>query len=282
MSLDGLAAADPSCPELPALRAGGGRLYLTGEDHLRVTSFNSNASAELTIEGRYMDLEGRVIASGDRHVPNTDRTSKSTLVRLGQGWLLDVMVRATAGTPRRGQCFALLEIVRGFTGAVAPVAFLAQGYVTDTSRFGFPGSPIASSPEGPGVLRSITGTDPAANLEISETVPTNARWRVHGIAFSLVTDANAANREVALTFDDGATVFARVPSGLNHLASLTKLYSAFYAAPRNTLATDTTVNVPLPRLDLQGGHRINTVTTNRQATDNYGAPQLLVEEWIED
>jgi hypothetical protein len=90
---------------------------------------------------------------------------------------------------------------------------LLQGYVTDTSRLSFPGSPIRSSIEGPGVLRSITGTNPAANAEISETVPTNARWRVHAIRFTLVTDANVANREVALTLDDGAAVFARSPPG---------------------------------------------------------------------
>ena len=136
--------------------------------------------------------------------------------------------------------------------------------------------------DGPGVLRSITGTNPAADVEISETVPTNARWRVLAIQFSLVTDANAANREVALTLDDGTTVFARVPSGFTHVASTTIVYSSFHHAPRFTVAQDTTKNFPLPRVDLQGSFRLATVTTARQATDNYGAPQLLVEEWIED
>jgi hypothetical protein len=132
------------------------------------------------------------------------------------------------------------------------------------------------------VLRSITGTNPAANAEISETVPTNARWRLLALQVSLVSSSQVANRELALTFDDGTAVFARVPSGFTHAASLTRVYSSFHHAERNTQAQDTTKNFPLPRIDLPGGARIVGVTTALQTLDNYGAPQLLVEEWIED
>ena len=263
-------------------RHGPSAFYFSGDDHLRVTSFNSAASVALVVEGRFLTLDGRIEAFQDRHVPNTDRTSATSAFPRGPGWLLDVQVRASSATPRRGQCFVLLEVVRGLSGAVIPLATLLQGYVTDTSRLAYPGAPLEAMTSGAGVLRSIAGTDPAANTEISETVPTNARWRVHAIQFTLVTDANAANREVALTIDDGTTVFARIPSGFTHVASTTIVYSAFHHAPRNTAAQDTTKNFPLPRIDLQGGYRLATVTTARQATDNYGAPQILVEEWIED
>jgi hypothetical protein len=257
-------------------------IYLSGDDHLRITTFNAAAGVELAIEGRYLDLDGRLVPSGGRHVPNTDRTAASTLIRLGEGWLLDVTVRASAGTPRRGQCFALLELVRGFTGAVVPVALLSQGYVTDTARFGWPQSIVQHSTEGRGVIRAITGTDPAAGVEISETVPTNARWELLAIGFALVTDATAANREVTLTLDNGTSVYTRSPSRVNHTASLTRTYSAFQSPSLAAVTTDPTLNLQLPRLVLSDGHRIRTATSNLQAGDNYGAPQLLVEEWIED
>lgn len=256
--------------------------YFDGTDHLRLTTFNAAAGVTLAVEGRFLRKEGQVTDLVERHVPNTDRTSASSTFPVGEGWLLNVHVRATAGTPRRGQCFVLLEIVRGVTGAVQPVAVLLQGYVTDTARRGWPGSPLELSAEGPGVLRSVTGTDPAANTEISETVPTNARWRLYAVAATLVTDANVANREVALVLDDGATVLARVPSGFSHTASLTKLYSFFRGGLVQTVAQDLTRIMAIPWVDLQGGSRLRTITTNLQATDNYGAPQLLVEEWIED
>ena len=273
----------PGVPlELPPQLAGGAAIYLTGEDHLRITSFNAAAGVALGVEGRYLTPDGRVVATNARHVPNTDRTTASTVIGLGEGWLLDVVVRATAGTPRHGQCFVILELVRGLSGAVAPVAFLRQGYVTDTSRFGFPGGVSHASIDGPGVLRSITGTDPAVDTEISETVPTNARWRLLAMAFTFVTGAAAATREVALTFSDGTTVFARVPAGTSQIISLTRLYSSFHQADRLVNVADLTITFPLPRIDLQGGFVIATVTTARNALDNFGAPQLLVEEWIED
>jgi len=279
-------AASPDARSSPlpssAVFAAGRAIYVGADDHLRLTTFNAAAAVAVALEARVMDVGGEVQAFADRHVPNTDRTTASTLIRLREGWLLDWLVRATAGTPRVGQCFAIVELVRGFTGAVVPIAVLGQGYVTDTSRLGGPGSRLTASIAGPGVLRSITGTDPAAGVEIAETVPTNARWRPLAIQFAFVTDATVANREVSLVVDDGATGFARVPSGTAQTATLTRTYSAFHHAPRNTIAQDGTLNLPLPRIDLQGGHSLRTVTTNLQAGDNFGPPQLLVEEWIED
>lgn len=256
--------------------------YFSGEDHLRVTSFGSVASVVLSVEGRFLTPEGAIEVFAERHVPNSDRTSASTLFSRGPGWLLDCQVRASAGTPRRGQVFVLLEVVRGLSGGVTPHATLLQGYVTDTSRLAFPGSLHEAMSSGRGALRSITGTNPGAGAEVSETVPTNARWRPHAFQVTLVSSSVAANREVALVFDDGATAMIRVPSGVSHVASTTLLYSAFHHAPRNTVAQDTARNLPLPRVDLQGGSRVTTVTANIDPLDNYGAPQLLVEEWTED
>jgi hypothetical protein len=256
--------------------------YMRQEDNLRLTAFNSAAGVELAVRGRFLTPEGDIVAGSDRLVPTTARAASTVFIPTTEGWLIGAEVLAVAGTPRVGQCFVVLDVVRGDATVPLPLACLMQGYVTDTSRLSFPGSPIRSSIEGPGVLRSITGTNPAANAEISETVPTNARWRVHAIRFTLVTDANAANREVALTLDDGATVFARVPSRLAHIAATTIAYTAYFDSALEAVAQDTERTIRLPRLDLQGGHRFNTVTTNRQVGDDFSAPQYLVEEWIED
>jgi hypothetical protein len=256
--------------------------YMRQEDNLRLTAFNSAASVELAVRTRFLTPEGEIVAGSDRLVPTTARAASSQFVPTTEGWLIGVEVIAVAGTPRVGQCFVVLDVVRGDATVPLPLACLLQGYVTDTSRLSFPGSPIRSSIEGPGVLRSITGTNPAANAEISEAVPTNARWRVHAVRFTLVTDANVANREVALTLDDGAAVFARSPSRFSQAAGLTVAYSIFFDSALEAIATDTERTIRLPRLDLQGGHRFNTVTTNRQVGDDFSAPQYLVEEWIED
>lgn len=129
-------------------------------------------------------------------------------------------------------------------------------------------------------LSVVTGTDPAANTEVSETVPANARWQLLSVRVQLVTDATAANREVALQFDDGTTPYFNSSAAANQAASLTRQYTAASAITRGADATGTGIQIALPasELWLPAGHRIRTSTTNRQATDNYGAPTLLVRE----
>ena len=139
-------------------------------------------------------------------------------------------------------------------------------------------SPNIDAPHGR--IRSIAGTNPAANTEISETVPARKRWRLLAIQFPLVTDANAANRMMHLTLDDGTTVFYTSETIVTQTASLTRTYALAIGAPQQTVI-DAHYNITLPDIILSGGFRIKTVTTALQATDNFGAPQLLVEEWID-
>ncbi len=263
-------------------KASSSAFYFTGEDALRVTTFNAAAGVTLAIEGRRIDVDGHIQPFAERHVPTTDRTVASTTFPLGEGFLLNVQLRATAGTPRIAQCFAILEVVRGVTGSVVPLATLVQGYVTDTSRLAWPGSPLRSSIDGPGVIRSIAGTDPAAGAEIAEVVPANARWQLDTVRVELVTDATVANRTVTLIVDDGATTLASVTASAAQAASLTRQYQAYASggAPR---LDGTVFYLPIPpELMLMGGFRVRTSTAGIVAGDNFGAPQLLVEEWIED
>jgi hypothetical protein len=270
-----------SAPHVLARLAGGG-FFLDGADALRCTAFNALAGVELAIEGRYLDLEGQLRTFGERLVPNTDRSIASAIYTLGAGWLLNAHVRAVAGSPRVGQCFALLEIVRGRTGASSPIATLLQGYVTDTSRIAWPGSPIRPSIDGSGVLRSITGTDPAAGAEISETVPTNARWYLYTFRASLVTDATVANRQPVLVVDDGTSELFRAAHPLNQTAGTTWMNSWTVVGAGSSGGGFGVIHALPDRVILPGGSRIRTVTNAIQAGDNWSAPQLLVEEWIED
>lgn len=266
----------------PALAPAG--LFVTGEDRLRLTSFNSAAGVTLTIEGRVYLAGHGLRPFRERHVPNTDRTTANTVFQVGEGWIVDVHVRADAGTPRRGQCFVVLELVRGaVNGAVQPLATLLQGYVTDTQRRGWPGSPLELSTEGPGVLLSVTGADPAAGVEISETIPANARRELLAVRFVLVADATAISRSVTLAIDDGANIFYSGASHDAQTASQTLTYSAGAGITAARVPAALHVEIPLPnRVRLSAGFRFRTVTGNLQAGDNFGAPQYLVEEWIED
>ena len=75
-----------------------------------------------------------------------------------------------------------------------------------------------------GVLKVVTGIDPAAGSEVTDAVPAGKLWLVYGVQVVLVTDANAANRTVELTWDDGTDVYGRTASQITHAASLTRTY----------------------------------------------------------
>lgn len=257
-------------------------IFCTGEEALRVRSFNAAAGVALQLEGRLLTPDGEIIPIAGPMVTTTDRLAQTATHAIGAGWIQGLQVRATAGSPRVGQCFVVVELVRGQTGAFQSLGTLLQGYVTDTTPLAWPGTPLRPSAEGPGVIRSITGTDPAAGAEWSETVPTNARWRLFGVTAPLVTDATVANREFVLTIDDGAAIVAEVPAGTVQAASLTRRYSFLRNVQRGVGVSDDTIGGPVPDAILMGGYRIRSVTINLAGGDNWGAPQLWVEEWIED
>ena len=131
-----------------------------------------------------------------------------------------------------------------------------------------------------GRIRSITGTDPAADTEIIETVPARRRWKILSIRFLLTTDANVADRINNLTIDDGTIALLYLVPPSVHPASTSFRYNyANFDSPQAPLNDQYLIQ--LPPLILSPGYRIQTSTINMQAADNYTAPQLLVEEWID-
>ncbi len=271
-----LAAIDAAAVQPPS------RVYLGVDDRLYIRSRNSLAAVTLQVAGRLLTAEGIIVPFNFEHVPATDRTASLEAFRLAEGYLLSVVVFPSVGAPQRGQTFVELGLLRGRDVAAAVVDVLARDYVSEAEPLAFPGTPIRSSIEGPGVIRSITGTDPAAGVEVIEAVPTDARWKFKSMLVDFVTDATVSNRVVRARLDDGTNAYWSITARSLQSASLTKAYNlgpvGFWEAE------GTSVNVlPLPPdVVLPAGHRILTSTVNFQAGDNWGAPQFAVEEWIQD
>lgn len=260
---------------------GSGGLVLTREDRIFVRTHNSAAGVVIGLRARLLDETGRITESAWQTTPASDRTASFVSFDAGRGLLLGLTLRAESGTVRRGQCFVQVGIVRGGALASEPVQLLLSGYITGDSILGWPGGLLRESVDGPGILRAITGTDPAAGSEILEAVPANTRWRLVGLRFPLVTDATVAARRVNLYVDDGTTIALRVPCGDTQAASLNQQYNAAAWGFAPVLA-DLQAQIALPAdFFLLQGWRIRTNTTSLQAGDNFGAPQMIVEEWIE-
>jgi hypothetical protein len=254
---------------------------LTRDTNLRINSWNSASGVTLTIVVRRLGPDGRLCVDEFDHVPNTDRSRKQTTHQLAEGSLVSIQAYISAGSAQRGQCLVRVELVFGNSGAIRPLATLLQDYITTATAVSWPGSLVRSPLEGPGMLRSLTGTDPAAGAECSDTVPTGARWRLIAARFPLVTEVTAGNRFVTIILDDGVTNLFQSPDNTAHVANVT--ISHVFADGLGTFGT-TAVNYvgPLPRNPiLLAGWRIRTSTQGLTGLDNYGAPQYDIEEWLE-
>ena len=132
------------------------------------------------------------------------------------------------------------------------------------------------------LYRVIVGADPAANVELDIVVPGGVIWIVQSLVVTFVTDAAVANRNVHLTLDDGTTEYCRVLAIGTQAASLTQIYAWIRDYGTVYAAGSTRGHVAgMPSFPLLSGHHIRTVTSLRQAGDNYSAPVLYVREYQE-
>lgn len=271
----------PSFPPLAAF--GGSPLYVTGEDALCATVFNGAAGVTVTITGRMLEFgQTRPSPFTQTLIPATDRSASAVRFSLGDGWLLNAQVIVSAGTPSVGQTFARLSLVRGLTANAVDQFTLAADYVTAKMPLSYPGSGVLRATEGAGALRSITGSVPAAGAEVSESVPTGARWELIAFRATLTSSATVATRVPQLSLDDGTTLLCRIAQ----TASIPASASAPFAWVRGALlaptagGNDLVQGAPLG-FYLGAGYRLRTVTAGIQAADQWSATQYLVREWIE-
>ena len=211
----------------------------------------------------------------------TNRTVNTGLVNVGRGWLLSIIVLPSAGQPERGQVFINVLLIReGLSDADAASMFISD-YLCYQSYLGYPGGMVRSSIEGPGRIRSITGTDPAAGEEISETVPLGARWRLRGIRYTFAAAVAVATRYSSLIIDDGTNILRKVTPNTPQTSGVLYNYSLIptFSNP-GVVVIDSDADIGEGPVML-AGYRIRTETLALQAADNYSAPQLFVEEWLE-
>lgn len=256
--------------------------FIRRDEAIRLTSYNAVASVTLTLKSRVCNFVGRIVDSSDTHTPNTDRSAKTSIIRTDEGAILDGQVSLSGAAPQKGQCFVVVELGRGEGGAFTPTRVLAAGYVTAKQPLLFPALSIAGSLDGQGALRSITGSTPAAGADISESVPTGARWMLLSFEADLVTAAAVANRVPTLAIGDGVNVYERVSINQNETASATWRNCWAQGTTQIADTTDKIITAPIGvGIMVPAGGKIQTSTFGLQGADQWTAPQYLVAEWIE-
>ena len=213
----------------------------------------------------------------EQHTTNADR-SKATNTYEIHGIPSKLQISPSTAPVRRGECYVRVTLLQDGE----PVQRLSSAYITDSKTLSWPPGQFEGFTEGPGLIRVISGTDPAAGAEITEAVPTNARWRLLIVYASLVTDATVISRYVGWLLDDGAATFWYRNYDLVQDASKTEPYN-LSQAQNFVAALGSGSNMPIPiGLLMYQGWRVKTQTNNLQAGDDWGLPKIVVEEWIEE
>ncbi len=256
-------------------------LYVRLDDALTIQVNNSAAGITVMITLRMLLVTGELKVMAYPLIPTSNRAAFLATFQLAEGFVLSASANIFTGIVRRGQCYVQVSISRNIAGTVIGIMHLLQGYLTSIAGVPWPLPAREDSVAGPGMLRSITGTAPAAGAEINETVPTGARWRLRSARFSLTTSAAVATRITTLILDDGVNTLVNTGTSTSQLASTTAAYSAaHFGAGAPAQGGDATVNLP-PDIMLLAGFRFRTSTNNLQVGDTYTAPQYEVEEWME-
>lgn len=261
------------------------RFVTTGNEHLRIVSNNSLAGMTVELHGRFFDPDGSVKPFRYVHTPNTDRSSKQEDFPLGPGVLSNLVVVQGTGSPVYGQTFVRVDLIQGLGGATFTLGTLLQGYVAGNQARAWPGSPLESSLDGGGYVRTIAGTVPGVGVAINEVVPANARWELVSMFAYLNCDGNVFDRVMYLEiatpfFQPLEVILASQPV----TASQTGVMNFYQGGPYASRAVATQMNAysSLPRSAplLAGYHILVDLLTGYAAGDYWTNCVYCVREWL--
>lgn len=255
-------------------------LYLQDNDFLAFTFFTNSAPAQVQLTYRYLTPQGE-IKQGTQQFALVGAINSFNFT-LGECWLISFGLQRVSPTGQNVITFAQSLIIRDQnTGAGQNIyGVIWQGFVQVTSGNGWPGTPAKELLDGPGNIRSVVGTTPAAGAEITETVPAFRRWTLLSVRAILTSSAAVANRQVTAVYDDGANAFFSGSSFISQVASTVISYGWFPSLPG--LAAVDASHQPLEAIlpiQLRGSFRLSTRTINIQAADQWAAPIYEFLEW---
>lgn len=258
-------------------------LYMTRDDRLFVRVRNLLALFELDVAGRILQPNGEIVPFHEHMVPPLGTGAQELFAfDIGEGYLMSAIAWSSTASLRRGHAFVELGIVRGLTAALSVVQVLTKDYVTLDSPIGWPGGPIRSSTEGPGIVIDRQGTAPAAGDETSIVLPPNSKFRFMSVTADLITSLSGSDRIARLDFLFGANTVQRSEAEDSQGIVLQRDYWWLPVMGKRRAVARDTIYWPGAPLIIGGSGSITTATRNIDTDDQWSALSFYVERWIEE
>jgi hypothetical protein len=258
----------------------GSSQYISPDDNVWVMTSCGQGGGTATVDARLLMPSGEVKPWQFSFVVPNQRIAFNTVIPLPECFILSIAVRSTAVCDF-GQLYVTLYIARYQNTGVFLPCLLARGYLSQFCGLGWPNAPQRGTQEGRGFLRTITGTAPGAGVEINETVPSGAMWKLHSVVFSVTASAVVLNRYPKLVVDNGSSVFFFSSSAQAITASQTWniCYSGFGSAIPNSTTFNLTQPLGAVEILMFQGYRFRTLFLGDPG-DQLTAPIYNVEEWL--
>jgi hypothetical protein len=133
---------------------------------------------------------------------------------------------------------------------------------------------------GRGFTDVVPVADPAAGAGFTYTVGATYWERISSLAFTLVSDGNAANRQVTVTVKDSEPVaLATVAAGGVQAASLTRTYSFVWNVGTANALAGTAFVAQAPFLIMQTGFQVVVSIANVQVGDQLSLIRFYMERF---
>lgn len=140
-----------------------------------------------------------------------------------------------------------------------------------------------SIPNDQGRIIRVNGADPAAGADATDNNDTNGRWLIMAYRITLVADATVTNRRVGFAIETGGVDIFIIYATIDQTAGQTITYNFVAGVPDRAAAINSNLQIGIPlNLIVGGGMAIKTTTVNLQAGDNFAAPSIYYQFWVED
>jgi hypothetical protein len=254
-------------------------LYFRDFEFLNLVCMTNQSGQSIVFTARYLTPQNEIKETTFASPAFNAGVIQIFQVPVAEGWIISFALQVTIGQASGQWTFAQVLTGRTSNFQQKSMGQLWSGYVPFGTANGWPGLPSKEPGDGAGTLRSITGSTPAAGVEISEIVPNNRRWTLLAFRASLTTSAVVANRFPGFLFDDGAVTLYTAQTNIAQTAGTANSFEIGLGSPFFNAAQGITI-IPFPTtVELKQLFHIKSKTAALDPGDQWNAPEYLVMEW---
>lgn len=250
-------------------------------DSIIIKIDNSAAQKQLQLGARYLNNDGVIIDINQTLVILTQINNQIFTIPQAPGQLLSLQLSLTSGTLAPGQMWCEVFLAFGAGSSTQRYQSILSGYPSTKYALSWPSTNNPQPGTGVGSDLTLTPTAPAIGAEFDVFTNAGRRMDINLLSFLFTTDANVANRSMALlVLDASSNQLLTLGVDITQPASVARHYSFGVGLAQFSDTTNQFVTAPLVPVRTQGAWEFISQTAGRQAGDKFQQIMIQGIEWI--